>query len=356
MHTRLFTASSLALVLTLAGVPTSAAQTGPAQPAQAEGFARHMEELAARIGRVVDHLGSMGSGSARVQEGRLTEKFSKTVPLGRTGSFELGNISGTITVTGGSADQVQIEAVKRGRTAEALQNARIEVVQAADRVEVQVQYPHDSREGASVDFTVTVPKGAGVTVHSVSGDLKLTGIDGELRAETVSGDVAVTSAGRLAQAKSVSGTVTVQSASNADTLSASSVSGNVSLRTVKARGIEATSVSGELDLVDVTCERVVARSTSGNTVFTGPLAKGGRYEVVSHSGDVTINTGDKTGFELTASTFSGDINSDVPLTLRTGGEATERRMRRQQLRGTFGDGSAVLILRSFSGNIKINRK
>ena len=279
------------------------------------------------------------------------------MPLSRNGTFELRNISGDIVITSGQAEQVQIEAVKRGRTAESLKNARIEVNQTANRVEVQVQYPRDSREGASVDFNVIVPAGACVIVHSVSGDLKVTGVDGELIAETISGGVTVSGAARLSMAKSISGTVMVQSTSSTDTLAASSISGEVSLKGVKARSVETSSISGDLDLVDVICERAIARATSGSVTFTGPLAKGGRYEIVSHSGDVIVNTGEKTGFELTASTFSGDFKSDVPLTLRTGGgEEGMRPMRRQQVRATFGDGSAVLILRSFSGDIRINRK
>ncbi len=49
-----------------------------------------------------------------------TEKFSKTVPLPKGGSLDLSNISGDIVITGGPGDQVVIDAVKRGKTAEDL--------------------------------------------------------------------------------------------------------------------------------------------------------------------------------------------------------------------------------------------
>ena len=356
MKPRHITAASLALGLALFQAEPAAAQAEHGQPAPPNGFAERIESMVARLESALEHMGSFTTGSPRIREGQLTEKFSKTVPLSRTGSFELRNISGDIVLTAGAAEQVQIEAVKHGRTTESLQNARIDVNQTANRVEVQVQYPRNSREGASVDFTVTVPKGASVLVHSVSGDLKVTGVDGELIAETISGAVTISGATRLSTAKSVSGNVTVQSASNADNLSASSISGDVSLKGITARSVETSSISGELGLMDVTCERAVARATSGSVTFTGPLAKGGRYEFVSHSGDVIVNTGDKTGFELTASSFSGDIKSDVPITMRAAGEEGTRPGRRQQVRGTFGDGSAMLILRSFSGDIRINKR
>ncbi len=321
MKTKALLAPSLALGLALAAIPLRAAPADPGWSDQQQ-----------------------------------TERFSKSVTLGATGSFLLANISGDIVVTGGAGTQIQIEAIKKGRTTTDLQNARIDVTESAGRVEVRVEYPRDTRNAAAVDFTVTVPKGAEVSLKSVSGDIKVSGIDGDLRAETVSGDVTVDASARLDTAKTVSGNVTVQSASSPDTLTAGSVSGDVSLRGVKARSLEAGSVSGEIRLIDVTCERATAKSVSGDLTFEGPLAKGGRYELTSHSGDVVVRTGDTVGFELSANTFSGDINSDLPINMRFGGDEGRRSRRRQEIRGTYGDGSAMLTVTSFSGNIRIVKR
>jgi DUF4097 and DUF4098 domain-containing protein YvlB len=303
------------------------------------------------------HAGPAGWSSDQDQ----TEKFSKTVPLPKGGSLELSNISGDIVITGGAGDQVVIDAVKRGRTADDLKAVQIEVSTSATRVEVRAQYPQERRNiNASIDFTVTVPRGAKVTVRSVSGDLKLATIDGALRAETVSGDVSVTSAMQLESAKSVSGDVTVESAGSDADVAAASVSGNVTLRAVKARGIDTNSVSGDVNLTDVTCERAKANSISGDIVFAGPLAKGGRYMLQSHSGDVTLHVNDKAGFELNAGTFSGDITSDLQIVSTFGGEGERGQPGRKpksgpghRVSGTFGDGGALLELSTFSGNVKI---
>ena len=85
-----------------------------------------------------------------------TEKFSKTVPLPKGGSLDLSNISGDIVITGGAGDQVVIDAVKRGKTAEDLKLVQIEVAATATRVEVRTQYPRERRNvNVSVDYTVT---------------------------------------------------------------------------------------------------------------------------------------------------------------------------------------------------------
>ncbi|MCX6549691.1 MAG: DUF4097 family beta strand repeat-containing protein [Acidobacteria bacterium] len=288
-----------------------------------------------------------------------TEKFNKTVALPKGGSFNLSNVSGDVVITGGPGEQIVIDATKRGRTIDDLKAVQITVVTSATRVEVRTEYPRERRNvNASVDFIVTLPRGAVVEVHSVSGDVKVSNVDGSLRAETVSGDVAVTSAAQLEMAKTVSGDVTVQTAASSGDVSIASVSGGAIVRSLKARSLEANSVSGDVELTDVTCERVKGNSISGSITFAGPLVKGGRYMLQSHSGDVTVSVNGKDGFELNASTFSGDIRSDLELTSKVGGpgDAESRHRRQTSMRGNFGDGSAVLELNAFSGNVTIVKK
>jgi DUF4097 and DUF4098 domain-containing protein YvlB len=293
-----------------------------------------------------------------------TEKFSKTVPLPKGGSLDLANISGDIVITGGAGEQIVIDAVKRGKTAEDLKAVTIDVTATANRVEVRAQYPRERRNvNVSVDFTVSVPRGASVRVHSVSGDLKVATVDGGLTAETVSGDVVLTSVAQLERARSVSGNVTVETGGSDGDLSVESVSGDVVLKAVKARAIETKSVSGNVELADVTSERVKANAISGDIVFGGPLAKGGRYMLQSHSGDVTLHVSDKAGFEVNAGTFSGDITSDLQIVSTFGGEGERGQPGRkpksgpgQRLQGTFGDGGALLELTTFSGDVRIVSK
>ncbi len=153
------------------------------------------------------------------------------------------------------------------------------------------------------------------------------------------------------------------SAASEGDISFASVSGDVKLSQIKARGIEANSVSGGVTLAEVTCDRAKAKSVSGDIVFGGPLAKGGRYALQSHSGNVTVYTDGKMGFEVAAGTFSGDISSDLQLVSTFGGEGEGGQPGRrpksgpgQRVRGTFGDGGAFLELGAFSGDVKIVNK
>ena len=288
-----------------------------------------------------------------------TEKFSKTVPLARGGTFDLSNISGDIVITGGSGDQVVIDAVKKGKSADQFKEVTIEVTATANRVDVRTRYPEGRRNiRVSVDYTVTVPRAAAVNVKSISGDEKLSGLDGELHANTISGSVSVTAASDVRSVEAISGDVHLTTAKSSGTLTVSSISGGVTLKDVKAGGIQISSISGDVKAEEIASNRVSAKSISGEIAFAGPLAKGGRYELTSHSGDVKVYTSDKVGVEVSASTFSGDITSDLALTMKAGGDAAPGRggRMRQTVQGTFGDGSAVLQLSSFSGNIRIVKR
>ena len=312
------------------------------------------------------------TATVRAYQGRnagaeQTERFSRKVRIGRDGRVSISNISGDIVVTGGSGDEVSIDAVKRTR-GDRSELASIEIVveERAGRVDVRAEHDRQRRrsDSASVDFTVTVPASASLDVHSVSGSVKVTGVRGAVRAESVSGNITTTDTPNLEHAKSVSGDVSLTGAAAEGDLSAGSVSGNITAKGLKARGLDLGSVSGEVILTDVTCDRLTIKTVSGNVEYAGAIARNGRYEINTHSGTVRLALANPSGFELNANSFSGSIRSDLPLTI--GGDSTRdrdsSRGRRRDgndshtMRATFGDGSATLEVHTFSGDIVISKR
>jgi len=306
--------------------------------------------------------------AARYQDSRhgpeVTERFNRSLRIGRTGTLDVSNISGDIVVTGGAGDEVRIEAVKRARSRDGedaqrlLEELRIEVVETPNRVEVRTVYPRNRRNySGSVDYTIAMPSGASATLRSVSGDVRVTNVKGELRAESVSGNMTTAGATRLSLVKTVSGDIEVTDAAADGEVSVSTVSGTLTARGLKARSVDLSSVSGDVVITNVASERATVNSVSGNIEYTGALARNGRYEMSAHSGDVRLTITDTSGFELEATTFSGDVRSDFPLTLRYGNEDSGRRGRQNRsIRGSFGDASALVTLKSFSGSIIVSRR
>lgn len=308
----------------------------------------------------------------RVYQGRnrgpeQTERFSRKVRIGRDGRVSIANVAGDITVTAGSGDEVSIEAVKRTRGDRSeLANVQITVEERAGRVDIRTEGEQNRvdrlwrNNHVSVDYTVAVPASASFEAHSVSGTVKVTGVHGSVRAETISGNVTTSDTPRLEMAKSVSGNVSLTGAAADTDLTAASVSGNLTARGVKAHGLDLGSVSGDIVITDVTCDRLTIKSVSGNVEYSGAIARAGRYEINSHSGTVRLVLANPAGFELNANSFSGSIRSELPLTI--GGDSSRRgrdtgrrgdSINNHNMRATYGDGSATLMVRTFSGDIVI---
>jgi DUF4097 and DUF4098 domain-containing protein YvlB len=305
----------------------------------------------------------------RFQESRQgpeqTDRFTGTYKVDPQGALDLSHVSGDVRVTTGPGNEVRLEAVKRVRHRNAeegkrlLAALRVDVSQVGGRLEVRTIYPRLAGNrgfSGTVDYTIVVPQTLTVSIKTVSGDVTVHGVHGEVRAETISGDVEVVSTPNLAVAKSVSGDVNARDIA-ASTLTLGTVSGTVVASALKVRTLEAGSVSGDVQLSNLQVERLSAKSFSGSIAFDGILQRSTRYEFTSHSGDVRVTLpGNTSGFELDASTFSGSVRSDFPVTLRPLARDDRRPPSARAMRGTFGDAGAILAVRSFSGTIVIAKK
>ena len=293
-------------------------------------------------------------GDWRTQE---RETVTKVIKVTGDTTLVLSNLSGDISVNGAGGSEIRIEATKRGRGRDAadarrqLELADIEITDHAGRVNVTTIY-RASPNRVAVDYKVVLPANVPVEVKSLSGDVTVAGLKGMVHAETVSGSVTASSLAQDSWLKTVSGDVTVSSSSVPGEISVNSISGTIRAQGIKVRSLTAGTVSGDLEMTTATCERASLRSVSGNVDVVGGIAKGARYEVKSHSGDVRFAVDGKTGFEVSAMSFSGSLKSDLPLTTRGSAEGPQRG-RHQVLKGGVGDGSARFGRQVFSGDVTI---
>lgn len=333
---------------------------------------RQANRMAERIERQADSIAKAIEAQIELRQSRrgrgpggpeVTEAFNRTVRLGRNGTFDLQNVSGDITVTGGGGDNVRIDATKRVRFANQneaknlLSEMTIRVDERDGRVEVRTDYPRRRNWGGSVDYTVSVPRDASVILKTMSGNVRITGVNGEVRAESFSGDMTTDAVRRLRSLKTMSGNLEISNAA-AEELSASSLNGDVIVSRLKASGVDIQTIGGDVRLTDVDADHATLRTFGGDIDYTGRFARSGRYEFKTHSGDVRLTPTDNRGFSLEAQTFNGDVRSDFPLTLQStpGNSFGPGRGRNQSVRGSFGDGSATISLTSFSGDIVIVKK
>jgi DUF4097 and DUF4098 domain-containing protein YvlB len=335
---------SLAALVIAGLVPAAAAAQPPVPPLPPAHAASHASAW-------LDRYQDSRSGP------ETTEAWSKTFKTGASGSLDLSNVAGDVVVTGGPGDEIKIDAVKRVRARDGgaakalLGELKIEAVETGGRVEVRTIFPRGHDIHAEVDYTVQVPAGAAVAIQTVSGDIRASKVRGETRLESVSGNIVGHTLAQISKVKSVSGDVEVSDGAAIGGLSASTVSGSVVTRHIKAKAVDVSSVSGDIRLQEVFCERAALKSVSGDVQYDGHFAKAGRYEFTSHSGDVRVAVMGGVGFEITANSFSGDVRSELPGF--TPAADDDDRPGRREVRATIGDGSALVVVKTFSGDLVV---
>jgi Putative adhesin len=180
-----------------------------------------------------------------------------------------------------------------------------------------------------------------ISVRDISGDATLESISDSVIAENIKGRVTVTA---------VSADVTVRNAQEGARINA--VSGTLTVTNTKGL-IEAKTTSGDVIVSDVDSHEIQIGSHSGNVSYSGTLYNDGRYSFQSFNGGVTITIPATSNFALSATTFSGSIETDFPITIPPGTTQTNRPKR---LQGTHGNGGAQLKINGFSADIKLKKK
>jgi DUF4097 and DUF4098 domain-containing protein YvlB len=299
----------------------------------------------------------------RIPEGwvEATEPFTRSFPVGKGATLMLSNISGNIQIVPGSATSIEVEALTHawGQNAEAakqrLADAVIETYASGNRVEVRVEHGQrrDAR-GVDVEFNVKVPGDASVDLRTVSGDVRVTNVKGELRVQAISGNVVLEGTAKIGVVKTVSGDLTINNGGSDQQISLSTVNGDLQVQTLTARAIDLDTINGDVRIAGWSGDRAHIRSLDGDLDVQASLAKGGRYEIESHSGNINLSLPEQPGFELEANTFNGRIRIDFPI--RSEGPIRDSDRGPRSVRGTYGDASSSLRLQTFNGNLTVTRR
>lgn len=241
-------------------------------------------------------IAMLASGSVLAS---VTEEEIFSFKLNDGGRFSISNVNGSIIVTGGAGDSVEIVATKKADSQKELDKIEIEISSSADEIAVETELGESSHwfsygnNSGSVKYEIIVPQNTRLdSVETVNGDLKISGVSGEVVAESVNGDLDIRD-----------------------------LAGDVGLSTVNG-GIEA--VFSRLD----DQQRVKVETVNGRVTITLPA-------------DADV--------EISADTLNGGINaSDFGL-------ETDKGFVGSDLNGKIGNGSARLNIDTVNGAIRIRK-
>jgi environmental stress-induced protein Ves len=253
----------------------------------------------------------------------------------RAGSrLELSSTEGGITVQTWNRSAIRVEADHDDDT-------RVEIDQGGRTVNVRAR----ARYGpAEVTWRLTVPADMALDLSSQSGDVRVTGTKGEVSVSTVEGDITVQGGAGFVSLESVEGDIELSSTSGRITVS--TVDGEVTVRGASG-DLKVSAVDGDVVLEDIESSNLETNTVDGDIRFSGSIRSGGRYRLSSHDGDVTV-TAPVINAEVLVSTFSGDFESDYPVTL-TGTQG------RGRMSFTLGTGGARLEVESFDGTVALRK-
>lgn len=256
--------------------------------------------------------------------GAAQQAVDETHAVAADATITVNNIAGSIKVVGSDRNDVRITGTL-GRGLE-----KLEVTGSGSRLEVRVIYPKDCEDCGGADLELAVPAGARPEVQTVSADIDVSGVRGDARVESVSGTIVLATAGSV-RARSVSGELTIRGG---------------------GPRLDATTVSGDIEVAMDAVSDAELETVSGDVRVASAIAPRGRLEAKSVSGSLQVTLPAGTGADFEAESFSGSIRNGLSR------EAVTEDVRGpgRKLRFVTGDGSARVYLKSFSGDVRIDRK
>ncbi|HLL15008.1 MAG TPA: DUF4097 family beta strand repeat-containing protein [Pyrinomonadaceae bacterium] len=205
--------------------------------------------------------GASAQGEGSGSRDAVREEFHQSYPLSARGRLTLKNITGAVRITAWDRAEVRVDAVKRAESRERLEEARIIVDAGADSVHIETRYPDEAfryergdsrrRNAASVDYTLSVPRGARLeSIEVISGQLDIEGVTGGVQASCISGRFTARNLSGEAKLSNVSGLLeaSFDKLDDASNVSLGNVSGQIILRIPSDTNgtIKANTLSGQI--------------------------------------------------------------------------------------------------------------
>ncbi len=253
-------------------------------------------------------------------------------------SFAVGpnaNISvdtqyGAISVRPGSASQVLVRATLKSEKVE------VDLQQNGNRIEIASHLLSGADEQTGqVDYEVLIPPDATVSLHSSTGPLSAEHLQGDL---TLEGPDAMVNVSNVEN-----GHVHVRT-----------MRGPILLTDVRNGHVEIASISGDVHLKSVTGPLVQVNSGSGKIFYDGDFGSGGDYKFTTHTGDIEAVAPADVSADFSAHSVLGRVHNDFPLQPKQHSRFSVEAGR--SFFGTVGKAASKVVLRSFSGRIRLKQR
>jgi len=259
-----------------------------------------------------------------------------TLAVAKGTRLSVNNHSGRITVTGWNRNEVQI----RWTSDEEDADIRVEYSGGEVRVAQRMRYgPSD------IDLTINAPAWMAVSLQGNETPITVSGIAAPVKARSVEGDVTVSGGADNVDLSSVDGDVRANGVRG--NLDIQAVDGHVTVQDLVG-ALNIQGVDGDVRLEGITSSSIRVNTVDGDVRFSGAIAANGNYGFKTHDGDITIRPVGALNATVSVSTWSGEFESAMPVTISGSQEG-------KRFSFTVGTGSARLDLEAFDGLIRLEK-
>lgn len=237
--------------------------------------------------------------------------------------------SGAISVKPGSSNLIVMTATLKS------ENVEVDRQQTGDRINIASHVLKGGvQQMGEVDYELLIPTGATISLHSSNGPLS---------AERLQGDLTLEGADAVVEVRSINnGHVHVRT-----------MRGPVTLTDVRNGHVEISTISGDVHLKSVTGPLVQANSGSGKIFYDGDFGSGGDYKFTTHTGDIEALAPANVSADFKAHSVLGRVQNDFPLQPQHSRFSEEAG---RSFFGTTGKAGSEVVLRSFSGKIRLKQR
>ena len=229
---------------------------------------------------------------------------------------------GAISVRAGSDNAVVVTATLKSG------NVEVDQQQTGNRIEIASHLLQDAGEPTGqVDYELVIPADATLNLHSSTGPLSVERLHGDL-------------------------VVNIRNVENGH-VHVRTMRGAITLTEVRNGHVELASISGDVHLKSVTGPLVQVNTTSGKIFYDGDFGSAGDYRFATHSGDIEALVPVDVSAGFRAHSVLGRVQHDFPLQKKHSRFSEEVG---RSFVGTSGEAASEVVLRSFSGKIRLKQR
>jgi DUF4097 and DUF4098 domain-containing protein YvlB len=269
------------------------------------------------------------SSAAFAQNNPANNKKEYRFSVGPHSSISVDTQFGGISVKPGTSNEVVVTATVRS------EHVEVDHQQSGNRIEIATHLLQGMNSlVGQVDYELLVPADATISLHSSVGALS---------AERLQGDLTLEGADAVVNVHNVeNGHVHIRT-----------MRGPITLTDIRRGHIEISSYGGDVKMTSVTGPLVQVTTGSGKIFYDGDFSSNGDYRFSTHKGDIEALVPANVSADFRVHSMLGHVQHDFALQPRHDRFPPEEG---RSFVGSTGQAASEVVLRSFSGKIRLKQR